>query len=103
MDLPKIYAHIAPDGRLLEARAEPPVSSVTMGGRVHEYGPLDWVMSDQADFTLPEDGRPVVCKAMTMANGDELSESRRYRVCLRDELNWTRQFWGVWGWRYFEL
>ena len=40
MDLPKIYAHIAPDGRLLEARAEPPVSSVTMGGRVYEYAPV---------------------------------------------------------------
>lgn len=40
MDLPKIYAHIAPDGRLLEARVEPPVSEVTMGGRVYEYKPV---------------------------------------------------------------
>lgn len=34
---PSIYAHIALDGRLLEARTEPPVSSVTMGGKVYEY------------------------------------------------------------------
>lgn len=37
--LPKIYAHIAPDGLLLDARAEPPVSWTTIGGAVHEYVP----------------------------------------------------------------
>lgn len=37
MFLPKIYAHIAPDGRLLDARDVPPVSRETMGGRVYDY------------------------------------------------------------------
>jgi|WetSurMetagenome_2_1015567.scaffolds.fasta_scaffold485985_2 hypothetical protein len=56
MDLPKIYAHIAPDGRLLEARAEPPVSVTTMGGRVYEYGPLgvpvDLAAPEQVEYLL---------------------------------------------------
>jgi hypothetical protein len=51
MNLPKIYAHIAPDGRLLEARVEPPVSSVTMGGQVYEYVPVGEVTVNRA---LPE-------------------------------------------------
>lgn len=45
MNLPKIYALIAPDGRLLDARTEPPVSWEAMGGKVHEYVPVE---SDQS-------------------------------------------------------
>lgn len=35
MNLPTIYAHIAPDGRLLDARTEAPVTHETMGGKVY--------------------------------------------------------------------
>jgi hypothetical protein len=99
MDFPKIYAHISPDGRLLEARTDPPVSQVTMGGRVHEYVPLDWVMSDQADFTLPEEGRPVVVKVLTMNNGVEVPIRARYAAYLSFDSRYT---WGLWGWKYLE-
>ena len=40
MALPKIYAHIAPDGKLLDTRTEPPVSWETPGGKVYEYAPV---------------------------------------------------------------
>jgi hypothetical protein len=73
-----------------------------MGGRVYEYAPVLWAMSNEPDFKLPDGGRPVVCKVMTMANGDELPDSRRYRACLDGGLDWSRHFWGIWGWKYLE-
>jgi hypothetical protein len=51
MNSPIIYAHIAHDGRLLEARTDPPVSEETMGGKVHTYLPLDGEPTDDmTDF-----------------------------------------------------
>lgn len=41
MNLPKIYVHIAPDGRLLQARVEPPISWTTIGGNIYEYVPYE--------------------------------------------------------------
>jgi len=99
MPLPKIYAHIAPDGRLLEARDVPPVSWEGPGGKVYEYVPLGWMMSDQPGFTLPEEGRPVAVKVMTMDNGIEVPERARYASYL----SFTQRYsWGLWGWKYLE-
>lgn len=102
MLLPKIYAHITPDGRLLDAREVPPVSWETIGGKIYEYVPLGWMMSDQSGFTLPEEGRPVVVKILTMSNGEKLSEQARYSACPRLGVQWMKQFWGLWGWKYLE-
>lgn len=100
MDLPKIYAHIAPDGRLLDARTEPPISRETIGGRVYDYTPVDWRVSNKEGFKPPEEGRPVVVKIFTMVNGVEVPERARYAAYLSFTV--TSCIWGLWGWKYLE-
>jgi len=103
-NLPIVYAHLAPDGRLLDARTEAPVSWETTGGKVHEYVVLvDWLWSDGPGFELPEEGKAVVCKVMTMATGLEVPDRMRYASYP----SWSGMFgypsmWGRWGWKYLE-
>ena len=98
---PVIYAHIAPDGRLLEARTDPPVSQVTMGGEVHKYVPkASWMMSDNPEFTFPEEDRPVVVKILTSASGAKVHGMMRYRAL--PYFMKSQAIWGLWGWKYLE-
>jgi hypothetical protein len=102
--LPMVYVHLAPDGRLLDARTEAPVSWETTGGRVHKYVPLvDWLWSDGPGFELPQEERAVVVKVMTTVIGKDVPDRARYAVYP----SWTSRPeyprpWGRWGWKYLE-
>lgn len=76
-----------------------------MGGRVYDYVPAAWNMSNEPDFKFPEADRAVVCKVLTLDIGVEVPEQdlNHYHVFHSNAvLKGVQQFWGIWGWKYLE-